>query len=121
MCAECRPTSSVIGNADAPANQDLRVGTLGMERQQEGSNMTAALVLVAGLAFIAGLVAVMIRLERAQRRLIERRREAWKAEGGVGRDPNEFMGGGGGGGFSPPGGGHLTRRLRRGCNGMGPL
>ena len=43
--------------------------------------MTAALLLVVGLAFVAGLVAVMIRLDRAHRRIVERRREAWKAEG----------------------------------------
>jgi hypothetical protein len=36
----------------------------------------AAVILFAGLAILAGLVAVMIRLERAQRRFIVRRREA---------------------------------------------
>ena len=54
--------------------------------------MTAALLLVVGLAFVAGLVAVMIRLDRAHRRIVERRREAWKAEGGVGAHPDGFIG-----------------------------
>ena len=54
--------------------------------------MTAALLLVVGLAFVAGLVAVMIRLDRAHRRIVERRREAWKAEGGVGPEPGDFIG-----------------------------
>jgi len=54
--------------------------------------MTAALLLVVGLAFVAGLVAVMIRLDRAHRRIVERRREAWKAEGGVGPEPGDYIG-----------------------------
>jgi hypothetical protein len=38
------------------------------------------------------LIAVMIRLERAQRRRIERRREAWKAAGGVDAYPDDYIG-----------------------------
>jgi hypothetical protein len=57
--------------------------------------MTTVLLLLAGLAFVAGLVAVMIRLERSQRRLIERRRAAWEAEGRVGAHPDDFIGHGG--------------------------
>ena len=64
--------------------------------------MTAAVLLVVGLAIVAGLAALMIRLERVQRRLIERRHEAWKAEGGAGAHPDDFIGHGGG--FSSFGG-----------------
>jgi hypothetical protein len=60
--------------------------------------MTAILLVLVGLAFVAGLVAVMIRLERSQRRLIERRREAWEAEGRVGAHPDDFIGRGYSGG-----------------------
>jgi hypothetical protein len=64
--------------------------------------MTAILLLLVGLALVAGLVAVMIRLERAQRRVIERRREAWEAEGRVGAHPDDFIGRGGFSGFTSP-------------------
>jgi hypothetical protein len=60
--------------------------------------MTAILLVLVGLAFVAGLVAVMIRLERSQRRLIERRREGWEAEGRVGAHPDDFIGRGYSGG-----------------------
>jgi hypothetical protein len=50
------------------------------------------------LAFLAVMVMVMIRLERVQRRQIERRREAWKAAGGVDAQPDDFIGHGGWGG-----------------------
>jgi hypothetical protein len=55
--------------------------------------MTALLIFVAGMAIVVGLVWVMIRLERAQRRRIERRREAWKAAGGVDAYPDDYIGG----------------------------
>ena len=55
----------------------------------------AILIFVAAMAIIAGLVWVMVRMERSHRQLIERRREAWRAGGSVGEEP----GGGGGGGF----------------------
>jgi len=54
--------------------------------------MTAALILFVGLALLAGLVAVMVRVDRAHRRLVERRREAWKAEGEIGAGPDDFLG-----------------------------
>ena len=51
----------------------------------------AVLLVGVSLVIIAVMIAVMIRLERVQRRLIERRREAWKAAGGVGRCPGDDM------------------------------
>jgi hypothetical protein len=49
-----------------------------------------AVLLVGGsLVIIAVIIAVMIRLERVQRRRIQRRREAWKAAGGVGTCPGD--------------------------------
>ncbi|MDT5096404.1 MAG: hypothetical protein QOC76_141 [Mycobacterium sp.] len=58
--------------------------------------MTAVLILVVALAILAVVVAVMVRIDRANRRLLDRRREAWKAEGGVGPAPGEYMGSGSG-------------------------
>jgi hypothetical protein len=70
--------------------------------------VTAILIFVVAMAIIAGLVWVMVRMERSHRQLIERRREAWRAGGSVGLEPGRCGGGGsggvGGGGFSPPGG-----------------
>jgi hypothetical protein len=57
--------------------------------------VTAILIFVAGMAIIAALTWVMIRLERVQRRQIERRREAWKAAGGVDAYPDDYIGHGG--------------------------
>jgi hypothetical protein len=57
--------------------------------------MTAALIFGVGMAIVAAMVCLMIRLERVQRRLIERRREAWKAAGGVDAYPDDYMGHGG--------------------------
>ena len=54
--------------------------------------MMALLISVVSLAIVAGLVGLMIRLERVQRRRIERRREAWKAAGGVGAYPDDYIG-----------------------------
>ena len=53
--------------------------------------MITILIFVVGLAIVAGVVGLMIRLERVDRRRIERRREAWKAEGCVGRCPGDDM------------------------------
>ena len=51
-----------------------------------------ALLLVVRLAFVAGLAAVMTGLDRAHRRIVERRCEACKAEGSVGAHPEDFIG-----------------------------
>jgi hypothetical protein len=49
---------------------------VGLEGQQEGSNMTAALVFVGGLAIVAGLVGLMMWADRVNRRRVQRRRDA---------------------------------------------
>jgi hypothetical protein len=64
-----------------------------MEGQQEGSNMTAALVFVVGLAIVAGLVGLMMWADRVNRRRVQRRRDAWKASGSVGLEPGDPIGG----------------------------
>ena len=46
--------------------------------------MTAVLMFVVAMAIIAGMVWVMMRVERSHRQLIERRREAWGAGGASG-------------------------------------
>jgi hypothetical protein len=43
----------------------------------------AVLLVGVSLVIIALMIAVMIRFERVQHRRIERRREAWKAAGGI--------------------------------------
>jgi hypothetical protein len=55
----------------------------------------AILLVGASLAIIAVMIAVMVRLERIQRRWIKRRREAWKAAGGVDAHPGDYIGHGG--------------------------
>jgi hypothetical protein len=55
----------------------------------------AILLVGASLAIIAVMITVMVRLERVQRRWIERRREAWKAAGGVDAHPDDYIGHGG--------------------------
>jgi hypothetical protein len=56
---------------------------------------------VVAMAIIAGMVWVMMRIERSHRQLIERQREAWRAGGCVGPEPGRgggtsYEGGGGG-------------------------
>jgi len=55
----------------------------------------AILLVGTSLAIIAVMIMVMVRLERVQRRRIERRREAWKAAGGVDAHPDDYIGHGG--------------------------
>ena len=64
--------------------------------------MTAVLMFVVAMAIIAGLVWVMMRMERSHRQLIERQREAWRAGGCVGPEPGR-----GGGNASGCGGGNF--------------
>jgi len=64
-------------------------------------------IFVVGAAIVAGVTWVMMRMQRSHRQLIERQREAWRAEGSVGLEPGRWggtAGNGFGGGFSPPGG-----------------
>ena len=49
--------------------------------------MTIVLMVVVAMAIIAGLIWVMMRMERSHRQLIERQREAWRAGGCVGPKP----------------------------------
>jgi hypothetical protein len=65
--------------------------------------MTAALVFVVGLAIVAGMVGLMVWMDRVNRRRVERRREAWKAAGGVGPGPDDPIGHGGSVDFGAPG------------------
>ena len=58
--------------------------------------MTTVLVFVVGMAIVAGVVYVMMRMLRSHHQLIERRREAWRAEGCVGPGPDDDIGHGGG-------------------------
>jgi flagellar biogenesis protein FliO len=55
----------------------------------------AFLIFVAAMAIIAGLVWVMMRMERSHRERIERQREVWRAEGSVGPEPGKWGGGNG--------------------------
>jgi hypothetical protein len=63
--------------------------------------VTILLMFVVGMAIIAGLTWVLMRMERSHRQLIERRREAWRAGGSVGLEPGRWGGGGDGGGGCP--------------------
>jgi hypothetical protein len=55
-----------------------------------------AVLLVGGsLVIVAVMITVMIRLNRVQHRRIQRRREAWKAAGGVDASPDDYIGHGG--------------------------
>jgi hypothetical protein len=57
-----------------------------------GCFVTAVLILSVGLAIVAGLVSLMVRMNRVNRRRSERRREAWKAAGGVDACPDDYIG-----------------------------
>jgi hypothetical protein len=48
----------------------------------------AILIFVAAMAIIAGMVWLMMRMERRHRQMIERKREAWRAGGSVGPEPS---------------------------------
>ena len=54
--------------------------------------MTPILVFVVGMAIVAGIVWVMVRLNRINHQRVQRRREAWKAAGAVDADPDEYIG-----------------------------
>jgi len=59
--------------------------------------VTAVLMFVVAMAIIAGMVWVMMRVERSHRQLIERQREAWQAGGCVGPEPGRGGGSSSGG------------------------
>ena len=49
--------------------------------------MTTVLIFVVGVAITAGVVWLMMRMERRHRQLIERRREVWRGERRDGAGP----------------------------------
>ena len=53
-------------------------------------------VLLAGgsLLIMAMMITAMIRMNRAQHRRIQRRREAWRAAGGTDAEPDDYIGSG---------------------------
>jgi hypothetical protein len=55
----------------------------------------AVLLVGVSLVLIALMITVGIRMNRVQQRRIERRREAWKAAGGVDAHPDDYIGYGG--------------------------
>ena len=65
--------------------------------------MTSVLLVVLGVAIIAGVVWVMMRMERRQRQRMERHREVWRATGSVGLEPGRH-----GTGTSSCGGGNFS-------------
>ena len=60
--------------------------------------MTIILIGVVAVAIIAGMIWLMMRIDRASSQRIERRREAWRAGGSVGPGPGGCSGGISGGG-----------------------
>jgi hypothetical protein len=55
----------------------------------------AVLLVGVSLVLIALMITVGIRMNRVQQRRIQRRREAWKAAGGVDAYPDDYIGHGG--------------------------
>ena len=78
-------------------------------QQARGCVVTIILMGVVAVAFIAGMIWLVMRIDRASSQRIERRREAWRAGGCVGPGPGGcsggISGGCGGGGCSGGGGG----------------
>ena len=60
--------------------------------------MTTVLMFDVGMAIVVGFTWVMMRMQRRDRHLIERRREEWRAGGSVGPEPGRWGGGTGGSG-----------------------
>jgi hypothetical protein len=55
--------------------------------------VTIILMGVVAVAFIAGMIWLVMRIDRATNQRIERRREAWRAGGCVGPEPGKYPGG----------------------------
>jgi len=66
-------------------------------QQARGCVVTIILMGVVAVAFIAGMIWLVMRIDRASSQRIERRREAWRAGGCVGPGPGGCSGGCGGG------------------------
>lgn len=60
--------------------------------QVGGCFVEVVLILVVGLAIVAVVVGLMVRMDRVNRRRVERRREAWKAAGAVEAYPDDYIG-----------------------------
>ena len=83
---------AAIGDCD-PGTDDaltaIRRGHTGVafasSAQARGCVVTTVLMFVVGIAITAGVIWLMMRMERRHRQLIERRREAWRAGGASGR------------------------------------
>jgi hypothetical protein len=50
------------------------------------------LIAIGGVALVAGALWLMIRSDLVNRQRVERRREAWEREGGVGPPPGDYLG-----------------------------
>jgi hypothetical protein len=55
--------------------------------------VTTILMGVVAVAFIAGMIWLVMGIDRASNQRIERRREAWRAGGCVGPEPSKYPGG----------------------------
>lgn len=62
--------------------------------------MGIVIIGVVGLLVITGAIALMVRMDRENKRRVRRRRELWEAAGGEGAPPGDYMGSGGGGLYS---------------------
>ena len=69
-----------------------RPGVAFVYQRRLGGVVTAILIFVVGLAIVAGVVGLMMWVDRVHRRRVERRREAWEASGGVGAEPDDYIG-----------------------------
>jgi hypothetical protein len=58
-------------------------------QQARGCVVTIILMGVVAVAFIAGMIWLVMRIDRASSQRIERRREAWRAGGCVGPEPGK--------------------------------
>jgi len=58
-------------------------------QQARGCVVTIILMGVVAVAFIAGMIWLVMRIDRASNQRIERRREAWRAGGCVGPEPGK--------------------------------
>jgi hypothetical protein len=67
--------------------------------QAGGCVVTGILIFVVGMAIVAGLFWVWMRMERSRRQRFERRHKAWRAGGSVGAAPGGCSGGYGGGDY----------------------
>ena len=58
-----------------------------LHQRRLGGVVTTVLIFVVGVAIAAGVVWLMMRMERSHRKRMERHREVWRATGSVGTEP----------------------------------